>query len=77
LLELISGNAGLKGSKISFTRQLASIYELQNFNEYTDIILPVLYYLKKDFQREKDDERFDFVMNAVEATLLKFEQKKH
>ncbi len=60
LLELISGNAGLKDSKISFTRQPASIYQLQNFSEYGDIVVPVLIYLKKDFQRGKDDERSDF-----------------
>lgn len=77
LLELISGNAGLKDSKISFTRQLASIYQLQNFSEYRDIIMPVLQYLKKDFQRGKDDERLDFARDAVDATLLQIEHNKH
>ncbi len=77
LLELISGNAGLKDSKISFTRQLASIYQLQNFSEYGDIIIPVLRYLKMDFQRGEEDERLGFVMDAVDATLLKFERINH
>ena len=76
LWELISGDAGLKDSKISFTRQLASIYQLRNFSEYKDIIVPVLHYLEKDIQRGKDDERVDFMMDAVNATISKIEHRK-
>lgn len=46
-----------RGGNLPFTQQLAAIYQLQKYKEYSYASIPVLKYMKEDFESKEEDPR--------------------
>lgn len=68
LMRRVSAKGDLPGEGLPLTQQLAAIYELQQFKEYSYASIPILDHLRVHFARS---EEATVVVKAIDDTLYK------
>ena len=64
----VSAEAETSANKLPLTQQIAAIYELQHFKEYSYASVPILEHLREVFADAKDPRALPLIQ-AIDATL--------
>ena len=71
LMRRISAQGEKPGDGLPLTQQLAAIYELQHFKEYSYAAIPILEHIQTHFAESKSAEP---LLKAITSTLIELRQ---